>query len=191
MKLTRQKLSNGVNIFRKKTGGFTLIELLVVIAIIGILASVVLASLNTARRKSRDARRIADIKQLQLSLELYFDGNSSYPIGDEATTGATSFQGMAPQYIPSIPADPLGGVYQYKSLTISGTTVSDCTAACNYYHIGASLEEKGTGASGTGGNPALAGDRDLNEGITGDFNGANADCAADASADDGCYDVTP
>ena len=51
--------------------GFTLIELLVVIAIIGILASVVLASLNSARKKSRDARRVADIKQIQLALELY------------------------------------------------------------------------------------------------------------------------
>ena len=57
----------------RKNQGFTLIELLVVIAIIGVLASVVLASLNTARKKSRDARRIADIKQIQLALELYFD----------------------------------------------------------------------------------------------------------------------
>ena len=55
--------------------GFTLIELLVVIAIIGILSSVVLASLNSARQKGRDAKRISDVKQLQLALELYYDAN--------------------------------------------------------------------------------------------------------------------
>ena len=59
--------------------GFTLIELLVVIAIIGILSSIVLASLNSARKKGRDARRVADIKQIQLALELYYDANSNYP----------------------------------------------------------------------------------------------------------------
>jgi len=53
--------------------GFTLIELLVVIAIIGILSSVVLASLNSARQKGRDARRISDVKQVQLALELFYD----------------------------------------------------------------------------------------------------------------------
>ena len=71
---------------RKKTmqsfsAGFTLIELLVVIAIIGILSSTVLASLNSARSKARDTRRKADMKQLQLALELYYDSNGSYPVG--------------------------------------------------------------------------------------------------------------
>jgi type II secretion system protein G len=63
----------------KPSHGFTLIELLVVISIIGLLASVVLASLNTARAKARDARRISDMKQISLALELYYDANGSYP----------------------------------------------------------------------------------------------------------------
>lgn len=59
--------------------GFTLIELLVVIAIIGVLSSVVLASLNTARSRARDASRKAAMNQIVLALAFYYDANGSYP----------------------------------------------------------------------------------------------------------------
>jgi prepilin-type N-terminal cleavage/methylation domain-containing protein len=59
--------------------GFTLIELLVVIAIIGLLASIVLVSLNNARKKGRDVRRLADLNQLEKALSLYYDNNGFYP----------------------------------------------------------------------------------------------------------------
>jgi prepilin-type N-terminal cleavage/methylation domain-containing protein len=57
-------------------GGFTLIELLVVIAIIGILASVVLASLNTARNKGADAATKAQLANARAQAELYYDTQS-------------------------------------------------------------------------------------------------------------------
>jgi prepilin-type N-terminal cleavage/methylation domain-containing protein len=61
----------------KSTQGFTLIELLVVIAIIGILASVILASLNTARDKGSDAAVKADLKGVQNEAAIYYDDNGS------------------------------------------------------------------------------------------------------------------
>lgn len=65
----------------KKLGsGFTLIELLVVISIVGVLSSVVLATVATARSKARDAQRISDLKQIQAAIELYaLDNGGAYP----------------------------------------------------------------------------------------------------------------
>lgn len=123
--------------------GFTLIELLVVIAIIGILSSVVLASLNSARVKGRDARRISDVKQLQLALELYYDTQQSYPVG----TGAASTTLTAlttGNYISSIPADPTNAgsyVYSYASANLDGTACS--AATCPSYIVRAGIEGSG------------------------------------------------
>ncbi|MEI7513115.1 MAG: type II secretion system protein [bacterium] len=64
---------------KKYTKGFTLIELLVVIAIIGILSSVVLASLNTARNKGKDAKFQSEVAGMRAATEMvYSDNGSSY-----------------------------------------------------------------------------------------------------------------
>lgn len=103
--------------------GFTLIELLVVVAIIGMLSSVVLSSLNTARQKGRDARRVADLKQLQTALELYYASQSApaYP---------SALSGLAPGYIPEVPTDPqTGSNYNYTAYTVSSVITSYCIGA--------------------------------------------------------------
>lgn len=106
--------------------GFTLIELLVVIAIIGLLASIVLASLSTARAKARDAKRLADIESVKLALELYYSDNGKYPptqSGPECAGNATCVGNLTSLttggYIGQLPADPThkGTAYDYRYAT--------------------------------------------------------------------------
>ncbi len=90
--------------------GFTLIELLVVIAIIGVLASVVLASLNTATENARDAQRISEIKELQKALQMYWlENDGVYPPHNSGTRVASSLTELVPNYISSLPLDPTRG----------------------------------------------------------------------------------
>lgn len=102
--------------------GFTLIELLVVIAIIGMLAAAITASLNNAKQKSQDARRLADVTQIQNALALYgTDASAQFPSGTDLTPISSG------GYIAVVPTDPLSSgvyVYSYQGLT-------DVLSACN------------------------------------------------------------
>jgi|AntRauTorcE11897_2_1112592.scaffolds.fasta_scaffold22572_2 prepilin-type N-terminal cleavage/methylation domain-containing protein len=74
----------------KRKSGFTLIELLVVIAIIGILASVVLASLNDARALARDSVRRTELRQVQIALEYYYNEHGTYQVTNSGWNGGGS-----------------------------------------------------------------------------------------------------
>ena len=65
--------------FRKNKLAFTLIELLIVIAIIGILSTATVVSLNQAKAKARDARRLSDITQIRQALDVYYYSEGAYP----------------------------------------------------------------------------------------------------------------
>lgn len=107
---------------KNRERGFTLIELLVVIAIIGVLSSVVLASLNTARAKARDARKVADFRQIANALTLFYDKNGRMPnnynpccgAGEGSTYYNQSMQELVSEgFLPKIPASPGGPTYAY------------------------------------------------------------------------------
>ncbi|MBI3046370.1 MAG: type II secretion system protein [Candidatus Harrisonbacteria bacterium] len=82
-----------MNLNSKK--GFTLIETLVVVSIIGLLSSVFLVGLGGFRSRGRDARRIADLRQVQNALELYYSKNSAYPALSCTSSGSrTCWDGL-------------------------------------------------------------------------------------------------
>ncbi len=113
----------------KSNKGFTLIELLVVIAIIGLVASIILVSLNSAREKARIASTQAELSQFYLAIELLYDDTGQHPrhlspspcvqnpelyldtcrAGLECTDGG--FPDWNGPYIPKVPEDPWGNRY--------------------------------------------------------------------------------
>ena len=85
--------------------GFTLIELLIVIAIIGILSAVVLAALNTARARSRDAERERSIHEIESALQLYWVDNGQYPSQPFPANISVLATFLVPKYISDLTYD--------------------------------------------------------------------------------------
>jgi len=126
--------------------GFTLIELLVVIAIIGLLSTLAVVALGSAREKARDSKRLADLKNVQASLELYFVENNSYPVTTGPITlgndqhrclGSNGFNAAgacnAPVYMELIPSEPETNQpgYQYTGSATSYTITATLEGQIN------------------------------------------------------------
>ncbi len=83
--------------------GFTLVELVVVIAIIAVLSTLIVVSLDNAKMTGRDARRVSDIKQLQLALKLFYNDTGYYPT---AITAGRSIANGGSNYLLRVPSNP-------------------------------------------------------------------------------------
>ncbi len=105
----------------KRRQGFTLIELLVVVAIMGLLAALAVVALNNARQRARDARRVADVKQIQTALELYYLDNNEYPNADATSS---DIDGKCISGNGAI-ADPCGGTPTYMAVIPTNPSPKD------------------------------------------------------------------
>ncbi|MCX6796669.1 MAG: four helix bundle protein [Candidatus Falkowbacteria bacterium] len=141
-------------VFNKK--GFTLIELLVVIAIIGLLSTLAVVSLNSARIKDRDARRQSDLKQISTAMELYYSQNNAYPafgacgsagniialdnaaapIASNLCPAANGIKDTTNTYLQIVPTDPSptagAGGHFYRYHTAEADPVGNTTGTLSY-----------------------------------------------------------
>ena len=117
---------------KRYTKGFTLIELLVVIAIIGILASVVLVSLQSARKKGNDARVISSVNQIRTALETEYNGSTYASLSNAGAPAALAERPLFSANIETLIADILtqqasGGLTAAYGLNSSVVITKDVT----------------------------------------------------------------
>lgn len=164
----------------KNKKGFTLVELLVVISIISLLTSVILASLNDAKKKSADAARVRSMTELRSALQMYHSDKGYYPSGLTLSSDLVN-------YIKTINTEI---VYNgTMGIDGSGAPCNTSGPTCVGYHMGIKLEKSG--------NTVLNSDKDIEtNGVVPDGLSSVASCGIDSSItalinpnNDLCYDL--
>lgn len=144
-----------MSFFRTSRPGFSLLEGLIVLAMIGLLAAFAAVSLNSARARTRDAQRLANMSTMRSALQLYWLEKATYPasegvnLGQAATKSevltsngfASKAEASGNVYMPLVPTGPkVGEFYAYKGgpngYTIRFQTESDTEfGKANVYYL--------------------------------------------------------
>jgi len=122
----------------KLSKGFSLVELIVVMTIIAVITAIGVVSFTGLNKRSRDSRRVADLKKMAIALEVYRQENGTYPVLENT---------LVPDYLEGLPTDPKSFSYYYDRLTeysyqldaqmedlgsTTGSYGNNCTGTCNY-----------------------------------------------------------
>ena len=128
-------------IFKQKEGGFTLVELIVVVTIMIVITALAMVSFTGINKRSRDSRRISDLKKISIALEIYRQEVGSYPSVVSNMPG-----GLVSDYMDAMPTDPKSFSYFYErtdytyslyaqmedTSLVTGSYGANCTGTCNY-----------------------------------------------------------